>query len=101
MRESKNKIKIKNINIKWGGGETYKTIKFCGKLSFTLGKNIIKGATQVSGHSLKLHIYITNSSTFGSNVFLTLKIMEFENVVLTKNCSCLCDRGHDCIIYMI
>jgi hypothetical protein len=29
-------------------------------------------------------IYITNFSTFGSNVLLTLKIMEFENVALTK-----------------
>jgi hypothetical protein len=29
-------------------------------------------------------VYITNLSTFGSNVFLTLKIMSFENVVLTK-----------------
>jgi hypothetical protein len=29
-------------------------------------------------------IYITNLSTFGSKVFLTLKIMDFENVPLTK-----------------
>jgi hypothetical protein len=29
-------------------------------------------------------IFITNLSTFGSNVFLTLKIMNFENVALTK-----------------
>ncbi len=28
--------------------------------------------------------YITNLSTFGSNMFLTLKIMDFENVALTK-----------------
>jgi hypothetical protein len=28
--------------------------------------------------------FITNLSTFGSNVFLTLKIMNFENVILTK-----------------
>jgi hypothetical protein len=28
--------------------------------------------------------YITNLSTFGSNVLLTLKIMDFENVALTK-----------------
>jgi hypothetical protein len=29
-------------------------------------------------------IFITNLSTFDSNVFLALKIMDFENVVLTK-----------------
>jgi hypothetical protein len=29
-------------------------------------------------------IYITDLSTFGSKMFLTLKIMEFENVPLTK-----------------
>jgi len=28
--------------------------------------------------------FITNFSTFGSNMFLTLKIMDFENVSLTK-----------------
>ncbi len=28
--------------------------------------------------------YITNLSTFGSNAFLTLKIMDFKNVALTK-----------------
>jgi len=28
--------------------------------------------------------YLTILSTFGSNVFLTLKIMDFENVALTK-----------------
>jgi len=29
-------------------------------------------------------IFITNLSTFGSKVFFTLKIMDFESVVLTK-----------------
>ncbi len=29
-------------------------------------------------------VYITNLSTFGSKVFFTLKIMDFENVALTK-----------------
>jgi hypothetical protein len=28
--------------------------------------------------------FITNFSTFGSNMFLTLKNMDFENVTLTK-----------------
>jgi hypothetical protein len=28
--------------------------------------------------------FITHLSTFGSNVFLTLKIMDFESVALTK-----------------
>jgi hypothetical protein len=29
-------------------------------------------------------VFITHLSTFGSKVFLTLKIMDFENVALTK-----------------
>jgi hypothetical protein len=29
-------------------------------------------------------VFITNLSTFGSKVFLTVKIMDFENVHLTK-----------------
>ncbi len=29
-------------------------------------------------------VYITNFNTFGSNMLLTLKIMDFENVALTK-----------------
>jgi hypothetical protein len=45
-------------------------------------------------------VYITNLSTFGSNVFLTLKIMDFENVALTKK-SYFYDRRHECIIYDI
>jgi hypothetical protein len=28
--------------------------------------------------------FITNSNTFGSKLFLTLKIMDFKNVPLTK-----------------
>jgi hypothetical protein len=28
--------------------------------------------------------YITNFNTFGSNMLLTLKIIDFENVALTK-----------------
>jgi hypothetical protein len=28
--------------------------------------------------------FIANLSTFGSNMFLTLKIMDFENATLTK-----------------
>ncbi len=40
-------------------------------------------------------------------MFLTLKIMDFENVTLTKVVVvvvvvvCMCDRRHECIIYMI
>jgi hypothetical protein len=44
---------------------------------------------------------IINFSTFGSNMFLTLKIMDFENVVLIKSCSYSYDKKHECITYMI
>jgi len=36
------------------------------------------------GFELMIFFYITHLSTFGSKVFLTLKIMDFENVSLTK-----------------
>jgi hypothetical protein len=36
------------------------------------------------GLELMKIVFITRLSTFGSKVFMTLKIMDFENVVLTK-----------------
>jgi hypothetical protein len=53
------------------------------------------------GLELMNFFFITHSNTFGSKVFLTLKIMDFENVPLTKIVHYLCDQRHECIIYMI
>jgi hypothetical protein len=39
---------------------------------------------RAKGLELMKIVFITNLNTFGSNMFLTLKIMDFENVVLTK-----------------
>jgi len=39
---------------------------------------------RAKGLELLIFFYITNLSTFGSNVLLTLKIMDFENVALKK-----------------
>jgi hypothetical protein len=39
---------------------------------------------KAKGYELIKIIFITNLDTFCSNVFLTLKIMDFENVFLTK-----------------
>jgi hypothetical protein len=36
------------------------------------------------GFELIKNVFITHLSTFGSKMFLTLKIMDFENVALTK-----------------
>jgi hypothetical protein len=36
------------------------------------------------GLELMNFFYITHLNTFGSKVFLTFKIMDFENVALTK-----------------
>jgi len=44
------------------------------------------------GFELIKKLIIINLSTFGYNVFLTLKIMDFENVASTKKCSYLYDR---------
>jgi len=39
---------------------------------------------RAKGFELIKIIFITHLITFGSKVFLTLKIMDFENVFLTK-----------------
>jgi hypothetical protein len=39
---------------------------------------------RAKGLELMKIVCIINSSTFGSNVFLTMKIIDFENVALTK-----------------
>jgi hypothetical protein len=53
---------------------------------------------RAKGLELMKIIFITNLSTFGLNMLLTLKIMDFENVAL---CLYLCKREHECIIYNI
>jgi hypothetical protein len=45
------------------------------------GENV---SLKAKGLELLNFFYITNLSTFGSKVFLTLKIMDFKNVALTK-----------------
>jgi hypothetical protein len=39
---------------------------------------------KAKGFELMKIAFITNLGTFGSNVLLTLKIMDFENMPLTK-----------------
>jgi len=39
---------------------------------------------RAKGFELMKIVFITNLNTFSSKVFLTLKIMNFENVPLTK-----------------
>jgi hypothetical protein len=39
---------------------------------------------RAKGHELMKIIFITHLSTFGSKVLLTMKIMDFENVTLSK-----------------
>jgi len=53
---------------------------------------------RAKGFELMKMVCISNWSTFGSKMFLTLKVMDFENVFLTKKYSCSCDKGHECII---
>jgi hypothetical protein len=53
------------------------------------------------GFELMKIVFITHLITFGSKVFFTMEIMDFQNVALTKKCSYLCDIRHECIIYMI
>jgi hypothetical protein len=64
------------------------------------------------GFELIIIFFVIHLNTFGSKMYLTLKMMNFENVALTKVvhiyvcecvcvCVCVCDRGRECIIYMI
>jgi len=39
---------------------------------------------RAKGFKLMNYFFMTDLNTFGSKVFLTLKIMDFENVSLTK-----------------
>jgi hypothetical protein len=39
---------------------------------------------KAKGFELMKIVFITHLSTFGSKMFLTLKIIDFENVALTK-----------------
>jgi hypothetical protein len=39
---------------------------------------------RAKGLELMIFVFITNLNTFGATMFLTLKIMDFESVVLTK-----------------
>jgi hypothetical protein len=55
---------------------------------------------RAKGLELMKIIFLNHLSTFGSRVFFTLKIMDFENVALTKVVIYMCVRGHKCIIYM-
>jgi hypothetical protein len=40
--------------------------------------------TKAKGFELMIFFLIIDLNTFGSKVLLTLKIMDFENVILTK-----------------
>jgi hypothetical protein len=44
-------------------------------------------------------VFITHLSICVSKLVLTLKIMNFENVVLIEVVH-ICDKRHECIIYM-
>jgi len=45
---------------------------------------------RAKGIELMKIVFITNLSTFGLEMFLTLKIMDFENVFLTKIVMFMC-----------
>jgi len=46
-------------------------------------------------------VFTTHLKTIGSNLFLALKIMKFEDVCLAKTNSFLCCKEHGCTIYMM
>jgi len=46
--------------------------------------NLTLTIRKAKGLKLMKFVFITHLSTFGSTMFLTLKIMDFENVILTK-----------------
>jgi hypothetical protein len=56
---------------------------------------------RAKGFELMKIVFIIHLNTFGSKSLLTLKIMDFESVDLTKIVQYICDRKHECIMYMI
>jgi len=58
----------------------------CAPFLLKLGKDFNIDYLKEKGFIKKsyIYIYIYNLNTFGSNVFLTLNIMDFEKVSLTK-----------------
>jgi hypothetical protein len=56
---------------------------------------------KAKGFEVMKIVFITHLSTFGSKVLLTLKIKDLKNVALIKLFIYICDRRHECIIYMI
>jgi hypothetical protein len=70
-------------------------------LLFQIGKKLTLMIKRAKGFELMKIVFITHLNTCGnSKVFSTLKIIDFGNMALTKVVH-LCDRGHECIIYII
>jgi len=69
----------------------------CAQFLLKIGKDLTFMIRTAKGLESMRIVFITDLNRFGSNVFLTLKIMDFENVAY----SYLCDKRHECIIYMI
>jgi len=67
--------------------------KMCTILFWKLKRNLTLMIRREKRFELIKIVFLND--TFGSNVFLNLKIIDFENVILTKSCSYLCDRGHE------
>jgi hypothetical protein len=51
---------------------------------FKLKKILTLMIRRAKGFELMKIVFITHLNTFGSKVFLTFKIMDFKNVILTK-----------------
>jgi hypothetical protein len=56
----------------------------CAPFLLKIGKDFNIDDQKAKGPELMKIVFITHLNTFGSKVFLTLKIMDFENVALTK-----------------
>jgi len=56
----------------------------CAPFILKIGEGLTFMIRKAKGFELMKIVFITHLSTFGSKVFLTQKIMKFENVYLTK-----------------
>jgi hypothetical protein len=56
----------------------------CAPFLLNIGEDFNIDDRRAKGLELMKIIFITHSNTFGFKMFLTLKIIDFENVVLTK-----------------
>jgi hypothetical protein len=56
---------------------------------------------RAKGFELMIIAFVVDLNTFGSKNVFDLENYELKKCAFNKSYSCLCDRRHECIIYMV